>query len=57
MKKREYEIVTFTLSKRIRRVLKQYAELKKKPMSEIVEKALYEYFLRREPTRRMLEQR
>lgn len=56
MKKREYEIVTLTLSKRIRRVLKQYAELKKKPMSEIVEKALYEYFLRREPTRRMLEQ-
>lgn len=56
MKKREYEIVTLTLSKRIRRVLKQYAELKKKPMSEIVEKALYEYFLRRRPTRRMLEQ-
>ncbi|MEM4898220.1 MAG: hypothetical protein QXT13_09000 [Pyrobaculum sp.] len=56
MKKREYEIVTLTLSKRIRRVLKQYAELKKKPMSKIVEKALYEYFLRRGPTRRMLEQ-
>ena len=56
MKKREYEIVTFTLSRRMRLVLRQYAELKKKPMSEIVERALYEYFLRRKPTRRMLEQ-
>jgi hypothetical protein len=56
MKKREYDVVTFTLSKRIRYVLKQYAKLKKKPMSEIVERALYEYFLRRRPARRMLEQ-
>jgi hypothetical protein len=56
MKKREYEVVTFTLSKRLRRILKQYAQLKKKPMSEIVERALYEYFLRRKPTRQMLEQ-
>jgi predicted transcriptional regulator len=56
MKKREYDVVTFTLSKHIRRVLKQYAKLKKKSMSEIVERALYEYFLRRRPTRRMLEQ-
>jgi hypothetical protein len=56
MKKREYEVVTFTLSKRIRLILKQYAEMKGRPMSEIVERALYEYFLRRRPTRRMLEQ-
>jgi hypothetical protein len=56
MKKRDYEIVTFTLSKRMRRVLRQYAKLKKKSMSEIVERALYEYFLRRKPTRQMLEQ-
>jgi len=56
MKKREYEVVTFTLSKRLRRILKQYAQLKKKSMSEIVERALYEYFLRRKPTRQMLEQ-
>jgi len=55
MKKREYEVVTFTLSKRIRRILKLYAALRKKPMSKIVERALYEYFLRRRPTRRMLE--
>jgi hypothetical protein len=56
MKKREYEVVTFTLSRRLRQVLKVYAKLKKKPMSEIVERALYEYFLRRRPTRRMLEE-
>jgi hypothetical protein len=56
MKKRDYEIVTFTLSRNMRRVLRQYAKLKKKSMSEIVERALYEYFLRRRPTRRMLEQ-
>jgi len=56
MKRRDYEVVTFTLSRHMRRVLRQYAELKKKTMSEIVERALYEYFLRRKPTRRMLEQ-
>ncbi len=56
MKKREYEVVTFTLSKHMRRILKRYAELRNKTMSEIVERALYEYFLRRKPTRRMLEQ-
>jgi hypothetical protein len=56
MKKREYEVVTFTLSRRLRVILRQYSRLKKKSMSEIVERALYEYFLRRKPTRRMLEQ-